>query len=109
LADAPQRRLGLTRSHDCARDAGECIRLKPSATNQERTGQSSLTILIQGSIRVSSGDHLMSSISSLGSSQNTYSSPLQQLEAELQSEVSGPATSNPRSTASSRPRSPAVR
>jgi hypothetical protein len=36
----------------------------------------------------------MSSISSLGSSQNTYSSPLQQLEAELQSEVSAGTVSS---------------
>src|SRR5258708_38544166 len=67
---------------------------KPSATNRQRTSQGSLTILIQGSIRDLSGDHLMSSISSLGSGQNTYSSPLQQLEAELQSEVSAGTVSS---------------
>ena len=36
----------------------------------------------------------MSSVSSLGSSQYTYSSPLQQLEAELQSEVSAGTVSS---------------
>ena len=44
----------------------------------------------------------MSSISSLGSSQYTYSSPLQQLEAELQSEVSaGTVSSSDQSALSS--------
>ena len=44
----------------------------------------------------------MSSVSSLGSSQYTYSSPLQQLEAELQSEVSaGTVSSSDQSALSS--------
>jgi hypothetical protein len=45
-------------------------------------------------MQVLGGDNLMSSVSSLGSSQYTYNSPLQQLEAELQSEVSAGTVSS---------------
>ena len=47
-------------------------------------------------------DNFMSSISALGSNQQTYTSPLQQLEAELQSEVSaGTVSSSDQSALSS--------